>query len=93
MWREALCCADTLRPLLQSLTEVAQRLAAVPIEPVVEWRDPLDDPVSLHQHWAAAPASGPRPFEVTAWFGAARDVLPFQDYLLLSATTVLEAQV
>ena len=77
--------------LPQPLIEISQRLAAVPRVPVPQWADPLDDPVALHRHWES-PGSSPQPFEVTAWFSAARDVLDFHDYLLLSSTTVLEAQ-
>lgn len=64
--------------------------------PVAEWADPLSDPAALHAHWegrGAHATAAPKAFEVTPLFGAARDVLDFQDYLLLASTTVLEAQV
>lgn len=79
---------------LQPLNEIAQRLAAVPAVPVAEWADPLDDPAALHRYWEGSGGAGasPQAYEVTAWFGPARDVLDFQDFLLLGATTVLESQ-
>jgi hypothetical protein len=72
-------------PRLQELLEAAQHVGSVPAQPVETWALPFESE-RLQSDWQQIV----QPFEIAPIWRRAKDVVSYQQYLLLASTTLLD---